>query len=105
MKNQLNKLSMLKLTAIAAYLFTQTVNAATVDHQNVQVSTTPPELQIVEEIKSGINNMLAELGFPEVKHQAKKHLQHNTAERQATELVNAANQQLPEYKFKVVITE
>ena len=107
MKNQINKLNMLKLTAIAAYLFTYSAHATTAaqQHKDDTVAAPAQELQILEEIKSGFNNMLADLGFPEVKHQAKKHLQRNSAEQQATEIVNATNQQLPAYKFKVVIAD
>ena len=104
MKKQINILSMLKFTTLAAYLFSQAVTATTAEQQTTQ-TTTLQEIQIIEEIKSGFNNLLADLGFPEVKYQAKKQLQHNSTERHATELVNAANQQLPEYKFKVVIAD
>ena len=105
MKNKLNKITLLKFAAISAYLFTQLAHATTAAHINSNVAVKTHELQIVEEIKSGFANMLAEIGFPEVKHQVKKSLQHNTTEQQATELVNAATEQLPEYKFKVVIAD
>tara|TARA_R110000868_G_scaffold324745_2_gene585569 strand:+ start:97 stop:405 length:309 start_codon:yes stop_codon:yes gene_type:complete len=100
-----NKLSMLKFAAISAYLFSHMAFATTAIHEESKVATQSIESQIIEEIKLGFADLLAEIGFPEVKVQANKMLQHNTTEQQATELVNAATAQLPEYKFKVVIAD
>ncbi|WP_340680286.1 hypothetical protein [Paraglaciecola sp.] len=105
MKNRLNTLSIIKFAALTAYLFSQVVNAATTSQLERTAALQNNESQIVEEIKSGFSDLLADLGFPEVKLQAKKQLQHSINEQQAAELVGAATDQLPEYKFKVVIID
>ncbi|WP_340676869.1 hypothetical protein [Paraglaciecola sp.] len=105
MTNRVKNSSILKFAVLTAYLFSQVVNAATASQLEHTVALQNHESQIVEEIKSGFSDLLADLGFPEVKLQAKKQLQHSTTEQQAAELVSAATAQLPEYKFKVVIAD
>jgi hypothetical protein len=100
-----NKLSMLKYAAVTAYLFSHMAFASTATQLDNKVTSQSFESQIIEEIKLGLVDLLSEIGFPEVKVQANKLLQHNTTEQQATELVNASTAQLPEYKFKVVIAD
>ena len=100
-----NKISMFKFAAISAYLFSQMAFATTATPAENKVASQSFESQIIEEIKLGFADLLAEIGFPEVKVQANKMLQHNTTEQQATELVNSGTAQLPEYKFKVVIAD
>ncbi|KXI28775.1 hypothetical protein [Paraglaciecola hydrolytica] len=105
MKNIFKKLSIFKLAVLSAYVFGQVASAATASQLDDAVITQNSESHIVAEIKAGFADLLADLGFPEVKLQAKKQLLHSTNEQQATELVSAATAQLPEYKFKVVIAD
>lgn len=105
MKIRFTKKVTLSLALITAYLFNQTVYASTPSTFHKQPTESYSQTDIFEQIELGFTKMLGEFHFPEVKGQVHNGLKHSTTELQATESVLSSTSALPEYKFKVVITD
>tara|TARA_R110002167_G_scaffold73942_1_gene207181 strand:- start:2142 stop:2456 length:315 start_codon:yes stop_codon:yes gene_type:complete len=92
------------IAVLSAYLFSQVAHASmTKDVDNSLTQT--QQVHIVDEISIGFAELLADLGVTDVKPQAHRQLRHSITEEHAADALKQATDQLPTYKFKVIITE
>jgi hypothetical protein len=63
------------------------------------------ELNINLQIEQNLQSMLAEIQAPSINTEVVKQLKYSFLEQQTNQLVKNARKDLPEYKFKVVLTE
>ena len=63
------------------------------------------QINVEAEIIDNINEMLANVQAPSIKTDVAKQLDISTGQSQTNELVQDVNKKLPEFKFKVVITD
>jgi hypothetical protein len=95
------------ITAIFAFtlatsLYTPAVNAK-MGAKNTQPNKI--ELNLRAEIKQNFNNIFAQANGPAIKQTAAKHLNTGALQLQTNELVRNVGEQLPGFKFKVVIAD
>lgn len=105
MKIRFLNIKLSTITALSMYLFSQVALASI--NNKVQSSAAVPveQAQIVKEISAGLAELLTDIGIYDVLPQAHKQLRHSVTEEHAAASLKQATDQLPEYKFKVVITE
>jgi len=63
------------------------------------------ELNLQQEVEQNLQLLLADIMAPNINTLVVKQLNHGYVLTQTNELLNAASQSLPEYKFKVVIAD
>lgn len=93
------------LAILATVLFSQTAVAKLGANRSTSQPENKMEINVEAEIVERISTMLANMQAPEVKTDIAKQLNTDTLESQTNELMLLAAEKLPEFKFKVVITD
>jgi hypothetical protein len=93
------------MAIFASLLFTQIANAKLGGNRSSIERETKIEINVEAEIVNNINEMLANVKAASVKSDITKQLEIDTVQSQTNELVQAASEKLPAFKFKVVIAE
>ncbi len=93
------------MAILATVLFTQTVAAKLGANRSTMQLENKIEVNIEAEIINNINKMLANVQAPTIKTDVVKQLNIGTVQLQTNELVQNLGKKLPEFKFKVVITD
>jgi len=93
------------LAILATVLFTQTATAKLGANRSTNELESKMEINIESEIVNNINEMLANVKASSIKTDVAKQLDIDTVQSQTNELVQNANEQLPAFKFKVVIAD
>jgi hypothetical protein len=63
------------------------------------------QVNVQAEIKTNLNNMLANLSAPTIELDIARNINASAIELQTDELIRIVDQQLPGFRFKVVITD
>jgi hypothetical protein len=94
------------MAILSAYLFSQVAVASIVKTpENAAINKQNQQLLIISEITQGLAEVLADISITDAVPQAHKQLKHSVTEYHAAASLKETTDQLPEYKFKVVITE
>ena len=80
-------------------------STASLANTDLTAVKTDIELNINLEIEQNFRSMLAEIQAPPIDAEIVKQLNHSFLEQQTDQLVKNALNELPEYKFKVVLTD
>jgi hypothetical protein len=93
------------IAILAALLISQTASAKLgVKSSTIQLIN-KIEINVEAEIVSNINEMLANVQAPSIKVDATKQLNIDLVKLQTNELVHNVSENLPEFKFKIVIAD
>lgn len=93
------------MAIFAAILFTQNVEAKLGENRSTVKNESRIELNVEAEIVNNINMMLANVKAPTIKADVAKQLNIGTVQFKTNELVQNVSEKLPEFKFKVIITD
>jgi Na+-transporting NADH:ubiquinone oxidoreductase subunit NqrC len=93
------------MAILATVLFSQTAAAKLgVIRSTIQLEN-KIEVNVEAEIRNNINNMLAKVQAPTIKTDVAKQIDFITVQLQTNELVHNVSENLPEFKFKVVLAD
>ncbi|MFT6992339.1 MAG: hypothetical protein ACJASL_004339 [Paraglaciecola sp.] len=93
------------MAILATVLFSQTAAAKLgIIRSTIQLEN-KIEVNVEAEIRNNINNMLAKVQAPTIKTDVAKQIDFITVQLQTNELVHNVSENLPEFKFKVVLAD
>jgi hypothetical protein len=93
------------MAILATVLITQTADAKLGANRSTTNLESKIEVNVEAEIVNNINNMLANVQASTIKTDVAKQLNIGTVQFQTNELVQNVANELPEFKFKVVIAD
>jgi hypothetical protein len=93
------------MAIIVSVLFTQTAAAKLGPNRSIMQFESTIGINIETEIVNNINMMLENVQAPAIKTDVIKQLSIETLQSQTNVLVQNVNENLPEFKFKVVIAD
>lgn len=93
------------LAVLATVFFTQSATAKLGVNRSTMQLEKHMEINVEAEIVGNINNMLANIQTSSIKDDVTKQLSIGTVQSQTNELVQNIDETLPEFKFKVVLTD
>ena len=93
------------MAILATVLFSQTAAAKLGTIRSTIQLDNKIEVNVEAEIRNNINNMLAKVQAPTIKTDVAKQLDFVTVQLQTNELVHNVSENLPEFKFKVVLAD
>ncbi|WP_339724994.1 hypothetical protein [uncultured Paraglaciecola sp.] len=93
------------LAIVASTLFTQSATAKLGASPAILQLASNMEINVEAEIIDNINEMLANVNASTIKDDVTKQLTIGTVQSQTNELMQSVNENLPEFKFKVVIAD
>mgnify|MGYP003681431811 CR=1 FL=1 len=93
------------MAILVSVLFSQTAAAKLGANRSTMQLESSIGINIETEIVNNINMMLENVQAPAIKSDVVKQLGIETLQSQTNELVQNANESLPEFKFKVVIAD
>ncbi|MDP5031248.1 MAG: hypothetical protein NWQ54_18480 [Paraglaciecola sp.] len=93
------------IAILSAYLFSNAAFASISKDTQKAAEAESQQSQLLSEIGQSLADLLADIGVSDVTPQAHKLLKHSIAEDRASASLKQSTDQLPDYKFKVVITE
>jgi hypothetical protein len=99
------KTTYISMAILAMALSSQTAAAKLSTSHSIVPVQNKIEFNIEAEIVSNINEMLANLQAPTIKNDAAKQLNINTVQLQTNKLVREVGENLPEFKFKVILAD
>jgi uncharacterized membrane protein len=106
-KLKVNKMKTIYTTMaiLAIALSSQTAAAKLGANRSTSQLESKIEVDVKAEIVNNINKMLANVKAPAIKTEVAKQLNLGTVQFQTNELVQNVAEKLPEFKFKVVLTD
>jgi hypothetical protein len=99
------KTTYISMAILAMALSSQTAAAKLSTSLSIVPVQNKIEFNIEAEIVSNINEMLANLQAPTIKNDAAKQLNISTVQLQTNKLVREVGENLPEFKFKVILAD
>ncbi|MFT4938577.1 MAG: hypothetical protein ACI88A_001606 [Paraglaciecola sp.] len=92
-------------TILLCTLVGLTFSATSFANTEITAANTDIELNLTLEIEQNLQTMMAEMQGPSINQEAVKQLKHGFLEQHTNQLVKNARNELPEYKFKVILTD